>query len=84
MNIKNQDSSVGIATDYVLDDRGSISGKGNIFLISIVSRPALGPTHLPMQMVPGAGSPGITRQGHKAHHSLPSSAEVKNSGARPP
>jgi hypothetical protein len=45
-------SSVGIATGYGLDGRVSIPGRGKIFLFSIASRPALGPTQPPIQWVP--------------------------------
>jgi hypothetical protein len=40
------DSSLGIATGCGLDNRGSIPNRGKIFLFSIDSRPALGPTSL--------------------------------------
>jgi hypothetical protein len=43
-------------------DRGSISGRGErIFPLTTVSRPALGPTHNPVQWVPGVLSPGLKR-----------------------
>jgi len=42
-------SSVGIATDYGLDDLGSNPGRDEIFR---PSRPALGPTHPPAKWVP--------------------------------
>jgi hypothetical protein len=45
------DSSVGIATGYELDDRGSNPGRGKIFVLSTTSRPALGPTQPPIQWV---------------------------------
>jgi hypothetical protein len=41
------------------------------------SRSALGPTQTPIQRVPGALSPRVKRQGRKADHSPPASAEVK-------
>jgi hypothetical protein len=44
-----------------------------IFLSSEMSRPAVGRTHLRIQWVPGGIFPG-----REAHHSFPSSAEVKN------
>jgi hypothetical protein len=37
-----------------------------------------------MSCVPGTISPGIKRPGREPDHSLPSGAEVKNSGAIPP
>ena len=43
-------SSVGIATDYGLDGPGIESRWGEIFR---PSRPALGPTQPPVQLVPG-------------------------------
>jgi len=40
---------------------------------------AVGPTHLPIQGVPGALYLGVKLLGHEADHSpLPSSADVKN------
>jgi hypothetical protein len=48
-----------------------------IILFTIVSRPALGPTHPPSQWVPGALSLGVKRPGREADHSPPSSAEVE-------
>ena len=46
-----RDSSVGIATRYGLDGQGIDSRWGRNF--SQPSRPALGPTQLPIQWVPG-------------------------------
>jgi hypothetical protein len=48
-----------------------------IFLFTTSSRTALGPTQPPIQWVPGALSLKVNRPGHKADHSHPSSAEVK-------
>jgi hypothetical protein len=64
--------------------QGSIPGRGNIFLFSTAYRPALGPTHPPIQWVPGLRSPGVKRPDREADHSPPSSAEVNNGGAIPP
>jgi hypothetical protein len=49
-----------------------------IFLLTTASRPALGSTQPPIQWVPGDLSQGVKLPGHEAHHSSPSSAEVKN------
>jgi hypothetical protein len=64
-----RDGAVDIATGNRLDGRGSNSGRGKDFLLSAMSRPAVGSTHTPIQWILGALSP-------KA-----SSAEVKNGGA---
>jgi hypothetical protein len=61
-----------------------IPGRGKIFLFSTASIPALGPTQLPVQWVPGAVSQGVMWLEHEADHSLPSSAGMKNGGAIPP
>jgi hypothetical protein len=56
-----RDDSVGIATVYVLDDRGvrvRVQFRGKIFLFSKSSSLALGSTQLPIKEVPGAISPG--------------------------
>jgi hypothetical protein len=75
-------SSVGIATGYGLDGRGSIPGRDKMFLFPIAPR-ALGPTQFPIQWVPGALSSGIKRSGREDDHSSPSSVEVKDDGAIP-
>jgi hypothetical protein len=51
---KRQYSSVGMPKGYRLDGWDFISGRGKIFLFSIVSRLDLGPTHTPLQW--GLGS----------------------------
>jgi hypothetical protein len=65
-------SSVGIPTDYELDDPVSNPGGDEIFR---PSRPALGPTQPPVKWVPGL-SRGKVRPGRAADHSTPSSATV--------
>jgi hypothetical protein len=75
---RSRDSSVGIVTDYGLDDRGSIHSRDRrfFFLVS-ASRPALGSTQPPVQWVPESLSPGgEARPGRDADHSPPSGAEV--------
>jgi hypothetical protein len=54
-----------------------------ILLSSIMSRPALGPTHPPIQWVQGAVSLRVKQKGCEADYSPPSSAEVKNNGTIP-
>jgi hypothetical protein len=72
--------AVSIVSGYGLDDRGSITGRGErIFPVASVSRPVLGPTHPPVQWVPVILSPGVkARPGRDADHSPSYSAEVKN------
>jgi hypothetical protein len=68
----------GIALGYGLDHRGFESRQGlGLFLLTSASRPSLGSTQHPIQWVTGALSLGIKRLGREAHHSHPSSAEVK-------
>jgi hypothetical protein len=50
-------------------------------LISIRSRPSLGPTQPPRQWVQGAVSLGVKRQGCESDHSPSCSVEVNNCGA---
>jgi hypothetical protein len=74
----NRDSSVGTATGYGLDGRGSIPGRGWEFCSSTpCPRPALGPTDPPIQWSSGALSLGVKRPGHDADHSPQSSSGVK-------
>jgi hypothetical protein len=47
------------------------------FPFSTSSGPALGSTQPPIELVPGAFSPGVKRPGREANHSPPASAEVK-------
>jgi hypothetical protein len=55
-----------------------------VFLFSITSRPALGPTQLSLQWIPGAVSADIKWPGRQADRWTATSAEVKNGGAIPP
>jgi hypothetical protein len=50
--LRSRDSSVGIATDYMLDRRVSIPSRDKRFF-STASRPTLGPIQPPAQWVPG-------------------------------
>jgi hypothetical protein len=55
-------SSGSIVSDYVLDDQGSIPGRGErIFTLTSLSRPALRPTQPPVQWLLGVLSPGVKR-----------------------
>jgi hypothetical protein len=78
---KNRDSLVGRATRLWAgrrDDRGSIPGVGwEFFFFDTVSRPALGPTQLPIQWVPEVLFLEVKRSWREADHSPPSSAKVK-------
>jgi hypothetical protein len=76
-----RDSSVSIVTDYGLDDRGSILGRGREFSSSPCVQTGSGahPASCPMGTA-GSFPGGKARPGRDADadHSLPSSAEVKN------
>jgi hypothetical protein len=66
------------ATGWTIGVLGFVSRRGlGIFLFTIASRPALGPTQPPTQWEPGALSLGVKRLVREAHHSPLSSAEVK-------
>jgi hypothetical protein len=75
-------SSVGIVMGSGLDGQGLIPGRGKIFLFAIVSIPALGPTHPPVQWVLWAFSLGVKQRWHETDHLPPSNSE--NGGALPP
>jgi hypothetical protein len=78
MQHKSRASSVGIATDYGLDDRMiRVRIPRGAVLFDTASRPALRPTEPPIQWVPGALFLGVNRPGREADHSPPYSAEVK-------
>jgi hypothetical protein len=77
----NYRSSVGIATGYWLDHRGSIRGRDKKFFSTPERSDRLwGPVSYPMG-TGGSLLPGVKRQGREADHTPPSSAEVKNGGA---
>jgi hypothetical protein len=54
-----------------------------VFLSSVTSRPAVGPTQPPIQWLPGTVPLRVKRPRHEYDHSSPFSAEVKNDGAVP-
>jgi hypothetical protein len=60
-------------TDYGLDDRGLIAGRGTIILIPTTSRSGLGPTQPCTQWVPL-----YLRPQRETDHSLDSAAVIKN------
>jgi hypothetical protein len=51
--------SVGTVTGYELNSKGSNPTRGKSFLFSTASRPALGPTLLPIQLISGVSFPGL-------------------------
>jgi hypothetical protein len=55
-----------------------------IFLFSMKSRLALGPTQPPIRWILGTLSSGVKHLGHEADHLPPSSAQIKNGGAMLP
>jgi hypothetical protein len=81
--VMSRDSSVGLARDYGLNGRGSISGRSKrSFFYFSASRPALGPvSHTVGTEVYISGGKA---QGHEAKHSSPSRVEVKKDEAIPP
>jgi hypothetical protein len=74
-----QDSVVGIATGYGLDDRGVGVQvlMGSRFSFFHVVETGSGSTQPPIQWIPGSLSPGVKRSGREADHSPPASAKVK-------
>jgi hypothetical protein len=56
----------------------------NIFLFTVASRIALGPTQPPIELVPGVPTPGLKLPGCEDDHSLPCSAQVKNAWSYTP
>jgi hypothetical protein len=82
--IINRDSSVDIATGYILGGRGSISGKGRDFSLfrSVQTRSGAHPTSCPRST--GEYFPGGKAAGAWRWPLTFISAEVKNGGALPP
>jgi hypothetical protein len=64
-------SSVGITSGY------GVPGGGEDFLLSVTSRPVMGPTSPPIQWVPRDFSPEVKLPGREADHSPPTNVEVK-------
>jgi hypothetical protein len=76
--------TVGLATGYRLDGRGSVPGRGTDFSILHSAHTGSGSHPASYPMGTGALFLGIKRPGTEADHSPPSSAEVKKAGAIPP
>jgi hypothetical protein len=70
---RSRNSSVGMMGVLGFDSRWGLG----IFLFSIASRTALGPTQSLIQWVPGRLSLGVRRPRREADQSPPSSAEIK-------
>jgi hypothetical protein len=61
-----------------MDNQGSVVGRGrDFFLFITATRPALGSTHSPVQLVLRALAVGVKQLGYEADHLSPSSAEVE-------
>jgi hypothetical protein len=78
------DSSIGTSTSYGLDGRGSICDGNREYslLHSVQTSSRAHPAFYAMDT--GGSLSGVKRPEHEAHHSPPSSTEVKNGGATPP
>jgi hypothetical protein len=61
--MRSRDSSVGTATGYGLDGRGSIPGRGKIFLLSTVSIPVLRSNQSSYPMGTGGSFRGVKAAG---------------------
>jgi hypothetical protein len=63
--------NVDLTTDYVLDDEGvGVRVPVGSRMFSTSSRPALGPTQYPIQLIPGVLSPWVKRPGREAGQSI--------------
>jgi hypothetical protein len=79
------DGSVGIAMSYKSGAGAILPGKARDFSLLHSVQTDYGAHSTSYAMGTGGGlSPGVKRISHEAHHSPPSSAEVKNRGAIPP
>jgi hypothetical protein len=74
----------GTATEWITEGSELSSSGVKNFLFSMLSKPTLGSSQLPIQWVPGALSQGVKRPGPEADHSPPASAEVKKCGSTHP
>jgi hypothetical protein len=74
---KSQDSVVGIATGYGLDNRGVAVPVGQEFSLLHVVQTGSGVHPTSIKLVPGALSPVVRQLGCEADHSPPASPEVK-------
>jgi hypothetical protein len=81
---RSRDSSVGIATDYGLDGRGSIYGSDKRFLSTPQRRERLWGPPASSLMGTGVSFSGVKRPRIEADYSPPSTAEAKNGRAIPP
>jgi hypothetical protein len=75
-----RDSSVGIATGYVLDDQGggsSSPGRVKTFSILHIVKTDSGVRPTTYKMGTGGSFSRVKRQGRETDHSPPTSAEVK-------
>jgi hypothetical protein len=70
----------GILVGYRLHSLSSVPVNAQIFLFSIVSRPALMATQPPIQRVQGVLFPVVKQKGHEADHLPPYNVKIKNCG----
>jgi hypothetical protein len=77
-------SSVGIATGYELEGRGTIPYVGQSFSLLRSGQIGSGAHAVSCPKGTGRSFPGVKRLDNEADHSATSRAEVKNGGAIPP
>jgi hypothetical protein len=78
------DSSVGVVVGYRLDCWGLFHGRARDFSVLHSIQTGSGAHPSSYSLDTGECFHGIKWPGHKADHSSPSGAEVKNGGAVPP